>query len=245
MKALVLAAGYATRLYPLTKDFPKPLLKVGGRPIIDYIIEKLEKLKEVDEIIVVTNSKFFPLFKKWAGKLKLSKRLSLVNDLTKNLSDRRGAIGDMYFAINKRRIKDSLLVIGADNLFDSELKGFMAFIKELRKNPAIGVFDIGSKFSARKYGVIKLDSKNKIIDFQEKPNKPQSTLVAMCFYYFPEEKLGLLKEYYLKPKFKQDATGFYIDWLRKRVVVRGFVFSGSWFDIGDKKFYQQAQKTYN
>ena len=258
-----MAAGYATRLYPLTKDYPKPLLKLGTKPIIDYIIEKLDIIDEIDEIIVVTNSRFFSHFKNWSKKVKLSKKLSLLDDLTKSLSDRRGAIGDMDFAIKNKRINEDLIVVGGDNLFDDNLKDFLFFAKEKTGKPVIGAYNIRNKIHAKKYGVLKLDKKNRVIDFQEKPRAPKSTLVAMCLYYFPKERLTLIKEY-LNPvrntklprsknkisngvnkKNKQyDATGLYIDWLRKRCPVYGFVFNGRWYDIGDHKFYNEAKKAF-
>jgi len=244
MKALILAAGYATRLYPLTKRFPKPLLEVEGRPIIDYIIDKLRPIPLIDEIIVVTNSKFISYFKKWAKRLKLGKRLTLVDDLTKTIEGSLGAIGDMNFAINKMRIKDDLLVVGGDNLFDSELKSFLSFALQKKNSPLIGAYDIKSRLQAKKYGVIKLDRFNRIVDFQEKPDKPKSTLAATCIYYFPKAKLKLIKEYLASRENKRDATGFYINWLTKRSAVYGFVFEGSWYDIGDYKFYNLAKEKF-
>lgn len=245
MKALILAAGYATRLYPLTKDYPKPLLCVGGRPIIDYIVDKLKAVDEVDEIIVVTNSKFILRFRDWAKKLRVKKTISLVDDLTDSLLNRRGAIGDMDFVIDKKKLRDDLLVIGADNLFDSDLKAFISFIKANSKKPVIGAYQIKDTEELKKYGVLKLDGKNKVIDFKEKPAKPKSTLVAMCLYYFPRGKLRLVKEYLNSRSAKNDATGFYIDWLRKKDSVYGFVFSGLWYDIGHHKFYNQAKQIFN
>ena len=244
MKALILAAGYATRLYPLTKDYPKPLLKLGQRPVIDYLIEKLKDLDEIDEIIVVTNSKFISHFRRWAQGLKIQKQLTLVDDLTKTLSDRRGAIGDMNFVINKQRIKDDLVVIGGDNFFEGDLGDFSSFVKTKQKDPVIGVYNIKDEVHAKKYGVVKLDGKNKLIGFQEKPKNPKSTLVAMCLYYFPRKRLGLVKEYLNKKAKKSDATGLYIDWLRKKCAVYGFVFGGCWYDIGDQKFYNEAKQDY-
>lgn len=244
MKALILAAGYATRLYPLTREYPKPLLEVDGRPIIDYIIEKFRDINEVDGIIIVTNSKFMPDFRKWAAALKIKKNVNLVDDLTKSLDDRRGAIGDMEFVINKKQIKDDLLVIGGDNLFDAKLNDFLSFIKTNKTNPVIGVYDIKDKEEAKKYGVLKLDAKNKVVDFQEKPTSPKSMLVAMCLYYFPKKKLNLIREYLSTKANKRDATGFYIDWLRKRESVYGFLFGGHWFDIGDPKFYDAAKEIF-
>jgi len=245
MKALILAAGYATRLYPLTKEYPKPLLKIKGRPIIEHIIKKLEGIKGLEEIIVVTNSKFFDKFKEWRKGFKYTGKIVIVDDLTKGLNDRRGAIGDMSFAILKQKIKDDLLVVGGDNLLGSELGPFLKFCKAKGGYPTIGVYDMKSRTAAKNYGVVKLDKEGLIVDFKEKPAKPDSTYIAMCLYYFPVQSIKLLKEYMHLHASKLDATGFYIDWLRKRTEVHGFVFEGSWFDIGDKKFYRKAEKEFN
>lgn len=245
MKALILAAGYATRLYPLTKEYPKPLLLVEGRPIVDYIIDKLEEIPQIDEIIIVTNSKFISKFRSWKKNGKRKARISLVDDQTKSLEDRRGAIGDMAFAILDKKVNEDLLVVGGDNLFAGNLGNFVDFAKRHSAHPAIGVYDIGCKSEAKKYGVIKLDSDKRIIDFKEKPRSLQSsTLVAMCLYYFPKKKLELLKEYMETNIHAHDATGFYIDWLRKKETVFGYIFEEDWFDIGDHKFYNKAKKEF-
>lgn len=244
MKALILAAGYATRLYPLTKEYPKPLLEINKRPLIDYILEKIEPLKEINGVIVVTNGKFIAKFRDWKKGIEIKKKLCIVNDLTYSLDDRRGAIGDIAFVIEKMRIKDDLLVIGGDNLFDTDLKGFMSFAKNKKSNSVIGVYDIKDKSKTNKYGVIKLDKENKIVDFKEKPKSAASTLVAMCFYYFPKNKLGAIKEYLNSRLNKRDATGFYIDWLRKREDIYGYRFKGHWYDIGDVKFYHEAKEKF-
>lgn len=244
MKALILAAGYATRLYPLTKRYPKPLLRVGERPIINYILDKLEKINDIDEVLVVTNSKFISRFRRWVKGLKAKKRVSLIDDLTKNYSHRRGAIGDIYFVIDKKRIKDNLLVIGGDNLFDGDLKAFLSFAKANSPHPIIGTYNIGNIQEAKKYGVVILGRSQQLVDFQEKPSSPKSTLVAMCLYYLPKESLGLIREYLNNKTHKRDATGFYIDWLRKKVLVYGFVFDGLWYDIGDHQFYHRVRERF-
>lgn len=244
MKVLVLAAGYATRLYPLTKDYPKPLLKVKNQPIINYIVAKLNAIEEIDEILVVSNNKFMPHFKKWKNGIKSKKQITLVNDLTHSLSDRRGAIGDMSFAVEARNIQDDLLVIGGDNLFDSGLKDFLFFCKKLRNNPVIGAYDLKDKQAARKYGIIRMNKGKRIISFQEKPKVPKSTLAAMCLYYFPKEKLSLIGEYLRDGKKSHDATGFYIDWLSRKYAVYGFIFSGNWYDIGDSHFLSEAKRKF-
>ncbi|MFH0826632.1 MAG: nucleotidyltransferase family protein [Candidatus Omnitrophota bacterium] len=246
MKALILAAGYATRLYPLTKDYPKSLLTVKQRAIIDFIIDKLEALDALDEIIIVTNSKFISQFRKWLEGRAVEKRVSLVDDLTKDNASRLGAIGDMDFVIRKSLLRDDLLVIGGDNLFEDDLHGFLRFVEAHKNSPVMGVHQLKDKAHARKYGVLKIDKKNKVIDFQEKPPKPQSRLVAMCLYFFPKGKLGLVGKY-LKRKTRKkaaDAVGSYIDWLSKKEAVYAHVFHGRWYDIGDHKFYAHAKDNF-
>jgi len=244
MKALILAAGYGVRLYPLTKEHAKSLLLVRNVPIINYIVSKLEILDEIDKIFVITNSKFFPQFMKWKKEIKCKKDINVVDDLTKNHKNRLGAIGDIRFAIEKENIDDDLLVIGGDNLFDDDLAPFLSFAKANKGKPVMGVFNLKDREQAKKYGMLKLDKNNIVIDFQEKPQNPDSALVAMCLYLFPKDKLGLIKEYLNGNTEQYDATGYYINWLRKRETVYGFVFSGRWYDIGDYGFYKEAKEKF-
>ena len=244
MKALILAAGYATRLYPLTKKYPKPLLEVKGRPIINYIIEKIEFVSGIDEIFVVTNSKFISDFRKWSKTIKSHKKITLVDDLTKNNLDRLGAIGDIQFVIKKKKVQDDLLVIGGDNLFSGSLPGFLDAAKKNIAPAAIGVYKLKRKNDASRYGVVKLDKLKRVISFKEKPKHPQSNLVAMCLYYISKNYLNLINTYMQAEKIKADATGSYIAWLKDKVDVYGYVFSGSWFDIGDSKYLNTAKETF-
>lgn len=245
MKALILAAGYATRLYPLTKDYPKPLLEVKGRPIISYIIEKLDAVSAIDEIYIVTNNKFFLKFKKWLKLIKSSKKITLVNDLTKNNQDRLGAVGDINFVIKQQKIKDDFLVVGGDNLFSGSLQGFLKFLEKRKRNVSLGIYRLKQKKDASRYGVVKLDKQKKVISFEEKPQEPKSSLVAMCLYYIPKNYLSLVARYIKSSKTKKvDATGSYIVWLKKKINVYGYVFSGVWFDIGDYKYLKAAKKNF-
>jgi len=244
MKALILAAGYATRLYPLTRDYPKPLLKVKGRPIIDYIVDKLKAAPPIDEIYVVTNSKFIRLFRSWAKALGSPKKVILIDDLTKNNRDRLGSIGDMDFFIKKQGIKDDLLVVGGDNLFSGPLKGFLSFSRRHQAAPCIGLYRLRNRKDASRYGVVKLDKRKEVLSFIEKPRKPQSDLVAMCLYYIPKHLLGSVSAYMKEQKKEADTTGGYIAWLKSRAEIYGYVFKGSWFDIGDYKYLNAAKEKF-
>ena len=219
-------------------------MPIGGRPLINYIVDKLKSIKEIDEIIVVTNSKFFTKFENWAKDLKLRKRLTIIDDKTTDQSSRRGAVGDMNFTIEEKQIDDDLLVIGGDNLFDGNLDDLLVFARKNNPHAVIGAYDIKKKSLAEKYGVIRLNQHNRIIDFKEKPKVARSSIVAMCLYYFPKEKLGLISQYLREDSKKHDATGFYIDWLRKKEPIYGYVYSGRWYDIGDAKFYHTAKDNF-
>lgn len=242
MKALILAAGYATRLYPLTKDYPKPLLEIKGKPIINYIVDKLSSAAAIDEIYIVTNSKFIRFFRKWVKSIESPKKIILVDDLTKNNQDRLGAIGDINFTISKKKIQDDLLVIGGDNLFSGFLSGFLSSVRKNTPAVNIGLYRLKQKKDASRYGVVKLDNYKRVISFEEKPKHPKSSLVAMCLYLIPKDCLGSIKGYIQGKKNKIDATGGYIAWLKDRAPVYGYVFSGFWFDIGDYKYLNAAKE---
>jgi glucose-1-phosphate thymidylyltransferase len=244
MKALILAAGYATRLYPLTKEFPKPLLEVKDRPIIDYILDKLDAVASIDEIFIVTNSKFISFFRKWVKSVKSSKKITLVDDLTKNNQDRLGAIGDINFVIKNKKVCKDLLVVGGDNLFSGPLKGFLDSAKKNIRSVNIGLFKLKHKIDASRYGVAKLNKQNKVVSFEEKPKHPKSCLVAMCLYFIPGNLLGLSKKYAQEKSKQADATGGYIAWLKDTVDVYGYIFKGSWFDIGDYKYLNAAKEIF-
>ena len=244
MTIIILAAGYATRLYPLTLDKPKPLLKVGKKTILEYIFDKIVQLAEVNKCYIVTNQKFFGVFRKWAENYAFSVPIEVVNDETATNETRLGAIRDIDFVIKKQGIKDDILVIGGDNLFEFRLKDFVEFAKQYKPDFSFAVFDIGDIEKARQYGVVKLDGSNKVINFEEKPQNPQSTLISTCVYYFPKEKLNLITDF-LSSGNKADATGNYIKWLSETDGIYGFAFKESWYDIGDIKSLKEADSKYS
>ena len=243
MKALILVAGYATRLYPLTINQPKSLLPVSGRPMIDYIMDKLEGIPELDEIYVVTNNRFFKNFQEWASNYSSSKKMTIIDDKTLTNEERLGAIGDMQLVIEEAKINDDLLTVAGDNLFSFKMNDFLEFAKKHSPNCSIVLHNIGSLEEARKYGVVKIDENNKLLSFAEKPQEPESTLVAICLYYFPKDKLSKVAEYLMQSKHK-DAPGNYISWLVQNDDVYGFIFEDEWYDIGDKNIYEKVKDTY-
>ena len=244
MKVLLLAAGYATRLYPLTLNTPKPLLAVAGRPVLEYIFDLIEPLKKVDEVFIVTNEKFYQIFEDWKRGFKSSKKITIVDDGTSSNETRLGATGDIEFVIEKRNIEDDLLVLAGDNLFKADLSVFTDFCVSKEPSVTIGLYDIKDLILAKNYGIVSIDKNNKVIDFKEKSANPPSTLAAMCLYFFPKDILGIMKEY-RKTDAAKDAPGYFLEWLYKKEPVFGYVFKDKkWFDIGDKKSLEEAEKEF-
>lgn len=242
MRALILAAGYGTRLYPYTKNLPKPLLKVDKKPLINYLIEKILQVKDTSKIIVVTNERFFKHFLDWRETISVKNQIAVVNDLTKNPRQRLGAVGDMNFVFSAEESNEDFLVLGGDNFFKESLVPFVCFARSKRPYATIGVFDIQDKSQLRHYGVVSLDRNSCIRNFEEKPLFSNSSLVAMCLYYFPAEGIKLLKEYSSFPKQMHDAAGSYIKWLAKKSIVYGFVFKKLWCDIGRIQTYNRLKR---
>ncbi len=244
MKLLILAAGYAVRLQPLTLNTPKPLLSVGGRKIIDRIIDKTTSIKSIDAIHVVSNRKFFQNFIEWRKSRKDGAKILLVDDGTLTNDARLGAIRDMELVVREGSIDDDLLVIAGDNLFDLDLAAFLKFAKSHNDGVSVALYDVGALSAAKKFGVVRIDGKNLVTDFEEKPQIPKSTLISTGIYFFPREKVPALREYINSEGAKLDAPGYYIRWLSANDKVYGFPFSGKWYDIGDKSFYSKAKASF-
>ena len=239
MKALILAGGYGTRLAAVAKNTPKPLLLVSEKPLIDYAVDKLKSIAGFSEIVVVTNNKFYENFVQWA-KTHTGVKIRVVNDGTNTNEERLGSVGDLNYVRSKEKSADDWLIIGGDNLFDQDLDAFMAFTASKSPSVTIGLYDIGDIKAAVKFGVCALDKNGKIISFQEKPEHPASSSIAMCLYYFPKETLGFIDEY-RKESNTLDAAGSYIKWLSEKKNVYGFQFSGKWYDIGSIESLEEAR----
>ena len=244
MKVLILAAGYGTRLYPLTKDKPKALLLLKDRPLINYLLDKVQGFEELSEVIVVSNERFYKNFKEWAdAQTAYSKPIQIISDGTKTNDDRLGSIGDINFVLEKDNITEDLLVLGGDNIFDFDLNEYMVFAKAKSPQATIGLYDIKSMQEAKLFGVVALDLSGRVISFEEKPMNPESSLISMCLYYFPKESLHFIADYISQTK-TADTAGGYIRWFAGEDTVYGFSFNGKWYDIGSIEAYQDAQENF-
>lgn len=242
MKVIILAAGYATRLYPRTKNFPKPLLEVNRKPIIEYLIEKVELIPAASKVIVVTNARFADIFRRWAKKLDTHLPIEVLNDGTRTPEQRLGAVGDMSLAFRKESYKGDFLVLGGDNFFQDPLDAFIASARRRKNAATIGVFDIKCRKEASRFGVVKLDARHRVVDFTEKPSAPRSSLIAMCLYYFPQQAIGRIRDYLADGRNSSDAAGAYIKWLARTSTVYGYRFGHLWVDIGNKQTYDRINE---
>lgn len=243
MKALILGAGYATRLYPLTQDRPKPLLPVGGVPILQRICEQLDEAGTFESIHVVTNHRFAGHYEHWLEDYRrrhpLSSRVVILDDQTTTPENRLGAIGDIQFVIDRAPIDDDLVVIAGDNLIGGSLAPFLA--SATARGASVGLKDLRSKQLVSLYGAVEADPDGRVRGFEEKPAQPRSTLIAVGLYFFPRATLPLVRRYLDLGKSK-DAPGYYLQWLHQQVPVYGHVLDGDWFDIGDLDSYRRADE---
>jgi len=246
MNAIILAAGYATRLYPLTLNRAKPLLKVGGKPIVEWTVDNLAAIPDIGMISIVTNDKFASDFKAWAEsyeKRHSKCEFKIINDGSTSDEDKLGAIGDINFAVTRENLAgDNLLIVAGDNLFTESLRGFVEYAK---KNEAtVAAYDVGDTEAIKKYGNIEIDADGTIIRFEEKPEKPRSTLAAIALYYYSAEVLSLLTTY-LAAGNNPDQPGRFVQWLYTRKPVKTFQLDGQWLDIGSNETLQKADEIFS
>ena len=238
MKLIVLAAGYATRLYPLTKDRPKHLLEVGGRPMLEYVLGSLAPIG-FDGTYVVTNARFAPRFREWAA----GRDVAVVDDRTTSDDDKIGAIGDLALVLERERVDDDVVAVAGDNLFDRDVGGFGEYARA-RRAPVLAVYDVGSLDEMRKYGAVEVDVDGRIIRFEEKPSAPRTTLAALALYHYPRETLPLVRRY-LADGNNPDQPGRLIQWLYPRMPVYAWRFDGRWYDIGSPETLAAADAEFS
>ena len=231
MKAIILAGGYATRLQPLTDDLSKCLLPVGGKPMVDWILGRIRDVEEIDEVHVVTNSRFAHDFQRWAM---FKDGVTVHDDGTSSNDDRLGAVGDIAFTLDRAGIDDDVLVIAGDNLFDYDLEDFVAFVRGKRVASAVAVHDVGDLRLASQYGIVEVAGDGRIVDFVEKPAEPPSTFAATATYIYHREHVPLVGQYLAEGN-APDQAGSFVAWLQAREPVYAYRFTGSWLDIGDRE----------
>lgn len=241
MHAIVLAAGYATRLYPLTKDKPKPLLNVAGKPIIEHIMEKLGQIIDLDKIFIVTNDRFENHFSEWLKNFDAKNPVEIINDGTSSNDDRLGALGDIHFAITNMEIDDDIIAIAGDNLFELSLADVHSLFKKIKSN-VIVLHDVNDFELARHYGIVEV-SDDLVVNFEEKPVSPKSTLASTGIYMFPKKTIELIKKYIAQGN-NPDKTGNFIEWLHKRDKVYTYITDKKWYDIGSFEQLEKADKHY-
>ena len=240
MKCLILAAGYATRLYPLTENFPKPLLPVQGKPILDWLIDDIDTLSAVDEYVVISNHKFAHHFDAWAkGK---EQKITVVDDGTESNETRLGAVCDIQFAIDKLNIDDEMLVIAGDNLLDFSLTRFITYAKDKGTSCIMRYYEADDK-RLTKCGVVEIDGNDKIVGMEEKPQNPKSHWCCPPFYYYTKEDARLVKRG-IELGCGTDAPGSYIAWLCSVTDVHAMEMPGRRYDIGNLESYNKVQETY-
>lgn len=242
MKALILAAGYATRLYPLTKTTPKALLPINNKPIIDYIMEQIETIPAIDSVFIISNHKFAKNFDEWAKNADYSKNISIIDDGTTSEETRRGAIGDILYAINEKKIDDEIVVIAGDNLFTFSLKSYYDYYKEVGTD-CVCVKPFEDITMLKQFGVAELDENGILVDVEEKPEKPKSNLAVYATYMYKKETVPLFEKY-INDGNKPDAPGYFVEWLCKRKKMHAFMFNEECYDIGTPESLEQVSKIF-
>ncbi|MDD5254336.1 MAG: nucleotidyltransferase family protein [Candidatus Nanoarchaeia archaeon] len=236
MKAIILAAGYGTRLKEIAKDLPKALLKLGNKTILDRLMENLKKT-DIKNIVIVTNNKFYQNFNDWKNKNNLN--ITIVNDGTNTNEERLGALGDLRLAIKTLNIKEDVLVLGSDNILNFEIKDMLdEFRKE--KSIMVALAKLNNKEELKKMGVVSINKKKDIILFEEKPLEPKSNYASTAVYIYPKEKLNLI-EAYLKGKNNPEGPGNLLQYYYNKERIHCFISKEPWFDVGSIEVYDKVK----
>jgi glucose-1-phosphate thymidylyltransferase len=246
MKLIILGAGYATRLYPLTLNQPKPLLHVAGKPMMEHLLQHLSPVESIDHIYIVTNDKYADHFQSWANEYQSthgSLNLTIVNDGSTDDSNKLGAIGDLSLVLNQEQIDDDIIVVAGDNLLSHSLKDFETFCQE-KQAPVLAVYDIGNLDEVKKYNAIDVDSDGRILFFEEKPATPKSTLVGIALYYYPSSTLPLIRKYTEEGN-NPDQPGRLVEWMYQRTPFYTWVVPGIWYDVGSKETLEEANRIFS
>jgi glucose-1-phosphate thymidylyltransferase len=246
MKLIILGAGYATRLYPLTLDRPKPLLTVAGKPMVEHVLDNLATVGDIDHVYVVTNAKFAGHFQEWAEGYRADRGradFTIVNDQSTDDSNKLGAIGDLHLVLTRERIDDDIIVVAGDNLFSHSLEEFGKFCRETNV-PVMAVYDVGDLEEIKKYNAIETDGDGRITFFEEKPALPKSTLTGIALYYYPKSVLPLIRRYVAEGN-NPDQPGRLVQWMYSRTPFYTWRVPGIWYDVGSKETLEEANRIFS
>ncbi len=242
MKNIVIAAGYATRLYPLTENFPKPLLKIGSRNILERLLDDIEALPEIDEHIIVTNHKFAPIFEEWLKGVGYSKPIKVIDDGTSTNETRLGAVRDLLLALNQCKVDDDIMVVAADNILEFSMRGFVDFFKAKGTSVIMCHHEPELK-KLQRTGVIAVDEDMKVLDMQEKPEKPVSNWAVPPFYIYSKSDLPLIQDC-MNHGCGFDAPGNLAHYLADVSTLHAWPMPASRFDIGSLDSLKEAQEKF-
>ena len=238
MKTIVIAAGYATRLGELTKNFPKPLLKIGNKSILERMLDDIDTITDIDEHIIITNHRFAPFFEDWAKEQHYSKPVTIVDDGTSTNETRLGAVGDLLFTMNQLRLNDDLLVVAADNLLFFSFRDFVDFAKE-KQTSCIMYHEQPSIEKLQRTGVVVLDENNRVLEMAEKPQEPKTHYAVPPFYIYLCKDLDLVR-HSLENGCGVDAPGNLAHYMVDHTTMHAWHMSAGRFDIGSLDTYYEA-----
>lgn len=242
MKSIVLAAGYATRLYPLTENFPKPLLEIAGKSILDRLLEDIDLIPEINEHIIISNARYYEHFAAWKEKSKLKSPITIINDGSVSNETRLGAVCDIQFAIESLNIDDDILIVAGDNVIDFSFSTFVDLFKE--KNSAVIMCSYEEDINTlRRSGVMIPDKDFKVIQMEEKPEDPKSNWRVAPFYIYKKEELHLIKKG-IEAGCKTDSPGGFVSWLCTQTDVYALRMKGMRYDIGTLESYEHVKKIF-
>ena len=242
MQCILLAAGYATRLYPLTENMPKALLKLGDKTILDMVVDKIDEVKDVENTYIVTNEKFYNNFVTWADGHKGQKPVEVINDHTTNNDNRLGAIGDLKYTIDLKGIDDEILVMACDNIFNFSLNDYVALYRE-KNCDMICANRVKDRQELQSMGVAEIDADGKVLGFEEKPENPKTDLGVSPFYLYKRDTVSLVNKYLAEGN-NPDAPGNFIPWLIGQKEVYTYVCDAVRIDIGTPESYYDTLEKY-
>lgn len=243
MKNIVVAAGYATRLGELTKNFPKPLLKIGENTILGRMLDDIDTIPQIDEHVIITNHKFAPVFEEWAKEQHYSKPVTIVDDGTSTNETRLGAVCDLLFAMDKLRIDDDILLVAADNLLFFTFKDFVDFALQ-KQTSCLMCHNQPSVEKLQRTGVVVLDGNNKVLNMEEKPRQPKSQWAVPPFYIYLRKDLDLVR-HSVENGCGKDAPGNLAHYMVDNTDIHAWEMNGGRFDIGSLDTYYEACEIFN